>query len=132
VRAASATMAHSSSLRRVAAAILYLLVAQFMLGMPVNLYLQIPATHPGRDATEYFGGVATGVAWAILHGPFWLRLHALLGMLLVIAALWLLVQAIQARVRRSIVVSILGLVASSPPASTGAASSTTDTTSARC
>ena len=45
------------------------LVAQFLLGMATNLFVEIPKDHPGANPPEYFSGVAQNVTWAILHGP---------------------------------------------------------------
>jgi hypothetical protein len=63
-----------------------LLLAQFLLGMVVNLYLTLPGRHPGAAARDYFTGAASGLAWAILHGPGWAAAHAAFGLALVLAA----------------------------------------------
>src|ERR1700687_5892355 len=52
------------------------LIAQFLLGMAVNLFVTIPTDHPGANRPEYFGGVVASVSWAILPGGLWLTLHA--------------------------------------------------------
>jgi hypothetical protein len=44
---------------------------------------------------EYFGGVVQSVTWAILQGPVLLVIHASLGLLLVIGALVVVVQAMR-------------------------------------
>lgn len=80
-------------------ATLLMLVGQFLLGMAVNLFVVIPKDHPGSNPPEYFSGVAQSVTWAILHGHLLLILHAILGLLLVLNAVGLLVQAIQLRMR---------------------------------
>jgi hypothetical protein len=80
--------------------VLMILVAQFLLGMAVNLFVTIPKNHPGANPPEYFGGVAESVTWALLHGPLLLILHAGLGLLLVLFSVNLLAQAIQSRTRR--------------------------------
>jgi hypothetical protein len=81
-------------------AVLLLLVVQFLLGMAVNLFVTIATNHPGSNPPEYFGGVVQSVAWAVLHGPLLLVLHASLGLLLVIYSVNLLAQGIQTRTRR--------------------------------
>jgi hypothetical protein len=63
-----------------------LLLAQFLLGMVVNLCLTLPGRHPGAAARDYFTGAASGLAWAILHGPGWAAAHAAFGLALVLAA----------------------------------------------
>src|SRR5216683_828055 len=72
-------------------AALVMLIIQFLLGMAVNLFVKIPTDHPGSNPPEYFSGVAQSVTWAILHGHILLVLHALFGLLLVVAALLTLV-----------------------------------------
>ena len=96
-------------LRALTAIILVLLAAQFLVGVLVNLYVQVPAVHPGANAPEYFSGVVLGVAWALLHAPLWLQLHAIVGLLLFIASVLLIGFAIAARRRAWIILSIIGL-----------------------
>ena len=103
------TKISQSRLRAITAIILVLLAAQFLVGMLVNLFVQVPAIHPGANAPEYFSGVVQGVAWALLHAPLWLQLHAIVGLLLFIASLLLIGFAIAARRRAWIVLSIIGL-----------------------
>jgi hypothetical protein len=88
---------------------LVFLIVQFLLGMAVNLFVTIPADHPGANPPEYFGGVVQSVTWAVLHGQVLLQVHAVLGLLLVLNALGLLVAAIRLRARDLIVVTSLGL-----------------------
>jgi hypothetical protein len=85
---------------------LVMLIAQFLLGMAVNLFVKIPTDHPGSNPPEYFSGVAQSVAWAIVHGHILLAVHAGFGLILVIAAVGLLMQGIRIR-RRGIVVSVV-------------------------
>ena len=103
------TKISQSRLRAITAIILVLLAAQFLVGMLVNLFVQVPAIHPGANAPEYFSGVVQGVAWALLHAPLWLQLHAIVGLLLFIASLLLIGFAIAARRRAWIILSIIGL-----------------------
>ena len=98
-----------SRLRTLTAIILVLLAAQFLVGMLVNLFEQVPAVHPGANAPEYFSGVVQGVAWALLHAPLWLQVHSILGLLLFLAALILIGFAIAARWRAWIIISVIGL-----------------------
>jgi hypothetical protein len=76
-----------------------MLIAQFLLGIAVNLFVVIPKDHPGSNPPEYFSGVAQSITWAILHGHLLLVLHAILGLALVLNAVGLLVRAIQLRIR---------------------------------
>ena len=62
-----------------------LLLIQYLLGMAVNLYV----TLPGRiraGASNYFAGLASGLAWVIPDGPAWAAAHAAFGLALVLAA----------------------------------------------
>ena len=89
---------------------LVMLIAQFMLGMAVNLFVKIPTDHPGSNPPEYFSGVAQSVTWAIVHGHILLAIHAGFGLVLVIAAVGTMVQAIQARRRGLIISSAFGFI----------------------
>jgi hypothetical protein len=64
-----------------------LLLVQFLLGMTVNLYVNLPSHHPGARAHDFFAGVASGIAWVIPDGPAWVAAHAAFGLALVVAAL---------------------------------------------
>ena len=85
-----------------------MLIAQFMLGMAVNLFVVIPKDHPGSNPPEYFSGVVQSVAWALLHGNVLLILHAALGLVLVFASIGTLAQAIRTRTRNLIVTAAVG------------------------
>jgi hypothetical protein len=85
-------------LQRASLVLLILLIAQFAFGISVNLYVTLPkAGHPGH--ASWFSNGAL------------LALHASLGMLLILAALFVLVRAIMARNATLIVTSAAGLVA---------------------
>ncbi|MFZ0218506.1 MAG: hypothetical protein WAM30_21420 [Candidatus Dormiibacterota bacterium] len=89
---------------------LLLLVAQFLFGIVVNLFVSIPTHHPGAQASEYFGGVVRSVSWAVTgSGLVWLQVHAALGLLLVLFAVLLLVVAIVSRRGGRITAAALGL-----------------------
>jgi len=104
------TKTAQSRLRTITAIILVLLAVQFLVGMLVNLFEQVPSVHPGANAPEYFSGVVQGVVWALLHAPLWLQIHAIVGLLLFIASLILIGFAIAARRRAWIIVSVVGLL----------------------
>ena len=99
-----------AAFRRTLGFALGMLIVQFMLGMAVNLFVSIPSNHPGANPPEYFGGVVTSVRWAILHGGLWLTVHALWGLLLVLAALGTMVQAIRIGGRVRITFAVLGFI----------------------
>ena len=64
-----------------------LLLVQFLLGMVANLYVTLPAHHPGANASDYFAGIGSSLGWLIGQGPGWAAVHAALGLALVVAAL---------------------------------------------
>jgi ACR3 family arsenite efflux pump ArsB len=87
-----------AGLRPASLAIVIVLIVQFGLGIGVNLYVTLPdAGDPGH--ASWFG-----------NGPL-LALHATLGMLLILGAIFVLVRAILARNATLIVTSAAGLVA---------------------
>lgn len=96
-------------LRRASAVALVLLLIQYMLGIGINLYVQVPHADQGHD----FGT-------AIVNGPAAITIHIVVGLLLVLAAIGLLVQAIRARLPAVIVASAVGLVAIAGAMSSGA------------
>jgi hypothetical protein len=67
-----------------ALAAMLLLLIQAAVGMVVNLYVTIPAHHPGAHPANYFGGSFHSVVWAIGHGAVALAIHAALGLALVL------------------------------------------------
>jgi len=89
---------------------LVMLIAQFLLGMAVNLFVTIPDQHPGANPPEYFSGVAQSVTWAILHGHILLAIHGAFGLVIVLAALGTLVQAIGNRRRGIVVSAVFGFI----------------------
>lgn len=97
-----------TALRRASLASLVMLVVQFALGVGVNLYVSLPAAGSGGRK----------ISQAFTDGPA-LALHVVLGLLLIVSAIGLLVQAIIARHSRVIVLAALGLVAIAGAAAQG-------------
>jgi hypothetical protein len=93
-----------SGLRRASLGALVMLVVQFGLGSGVNLYISLPAKGSAGDAFS--------------SGPL-LALHAVVGLLLVVAAIGLLVRAIIARHGPVIAAAAVGLVAIATAATQG-------------
>lgn len=85
------------------------LLTQFALGMVVNLYDNVPHSHPGARANDYFSGVAHGILWSIRHATWALALHAGLGLLLILIAVAPLASAIATRTRRHIASGVIGI-----------------------
>lgn len=84
-----------------------LLVVQSALGMVVNLYVAVPAHHPGAQPTTYFAGSMRSVAWALGHGGLALAVHAGVGLLLFLTAVALAVGSVVARAGWAAVTSVL-------------------------
>jgi hypothetical protein len=106
-------------LRRGSLAVLVLLVAEYALGMYVNLYAAVP----GAD----HGG---GLGGAIANGPASLTVHATLGLLLGLGALGVAVQAILIRRWVMVAASVVGLLAMIFASVAGAGFTSTGDTSA--
>jgi hypothetical protein len=81
-----------------------MLLAQYVLGMGVNLYAQVPRTDQGS-------GPAIALGRALSNSPAGLAIHSAFGLLLLVAAVSVLSRAILARNRLAIVTSVAGLAA---------------------
>jgi hypothetical protein len=102
-RAVSMSASAPSSLARVRRAslvVLVLLLAEYVLGMYVNLYVTVPSADHGHS-----------VGSAISNGPVILSAHAVIGLLLGLSALAVLVLSVIARRPSVIAVSVAGLLA---------------------
>lgn len=104
----NATKTTPSLIRMITASVLLLLSIEYLIGMVVNLYVQIPSIHPGAGAAEFFSGVVQGVAWGLVQGPWALVIHVILGLLLGLASFILIGLAIASRHRIWIISSLLG------------------------
>ncbi|MGH9103926.1 MAG: hypothetical protein ACRDYD_13240 [Acidimicrobiales bacterium] len=91
-------------LRASSLAAVVMLVAQYSLGMWVNLYARLPASDHGA-------GIPAGLANAVTDGPVGLGVHAILGLALVVTALSVTVRAVLVRRRVPIVAAVIGVAA---------------------
>lgn len=99
-RAHPAATAGLARLRRGSLAVLVLLVAEYSIGMYVNIYVTVPrADHSG------------GLDRAIANGPASLSVHAVIGLLLGLGALAVAAQSILIRRWGLIALSVIGLLA---------------------
>lgn len=96
------------SLQVLLLAAIVLVCVQGVLGMVVNLYVAVPAHHPGSHPSNYLIGSYDSVAWAVSHGAAALAVHASLGLALVVVAIGAGVHAIRAHCRAVAVWSVLG------------------------
>jgi hypothetical protein len=106
--------ARQDGLRQTSLGLSVALVVQYAVGMWVNLYVTVPQ----RDE---HGGIAAAVGRALSNGPVALAVHAGIGLILVVGSIALVVRAIQARYRVTIVTSLINLLAIAGAASSGAA-----------
>jgi hypothetical protein len=103
-----------SGLRKNSLAISLMLLAQYGLGMGVNLYARVPEADQSR-------GLAVALGRALSNPPAVLAIHAAFGILLLVAAVSVLSRALLARNRPTIVTSIAGLLSILGAAFSGAA-----------
>jgi hypothetical protein len=108
------------ALRPLAAALLALLAAQFLLGMVSNFYARIPETVPGAHG-NLDTRLGAGARWALLHGPPELQAHVALGLATGACAVTLAVFALRTRRRPWRVLALLGLLATASAGFAGAA-----------
>ncbi len=73
------------------------MILQVAVGMVVNLYVTVPAHHPGSHPSEYFSGSLRSVAWALSSGPLALAIHVGMGLAAATMALVLAVRAVRVR-----------------------------------
>jgi hypothetical protein len=76
-------------------AAIVLILVQSGIGMDVNLFVPIPAQHPGARPSSYLGGSVRSVAWAVAHGAPALVIHAVLGLALGLLVIGVAVYAIR-------------------------------------
>jgi hypothetical protein len=81
-----------------------MLLAEYGLGIWVNLYAKIPASDQGKEIFAAFGA-------AVADGPVGLALHALLGTLLLVTAMILVIRAALARKAATIAIGVVALLA---------------------
>src|SRR5215469_7348248 len=102
-RGASAAARADRGLRPNSFAAAVMLLAEYGLGIWVNLYAEIPASDHGKGVFAAFGA-------AVADGPAGLALHALLGTLLLVTATILVIRAVLAR-KATIAISVVALLA---------------------
>jgi hypothetical protein len=93
-----------SGLRASAYGAVIMLLAEYCLGIWVNLYTQLPASDHGT-------GLLTAFGRAVANGPVALALHALLGTMLLITAIGVIIHAARARNTASTVIAVIAFLA---------------------
>jgi 1,4-dihydroxy-2-naphthoate octaprenyltransferase len=89
---------------------LLLLAVLFMDGTLLNLYVHVPATHPGQHAASLFTGAVQVVQWAILSAPRVLQIEMIAGLVLLLVGLILFILSIIMRRAGWIILSLIGLI----------------------
>lgn len=102
-----------TGLRTNSFAISVMLLVQYGLGMGVNLYSRVPAADQGA-------GLIAALGRALTSQPAVLAVHAVLGLLMLVAGVSVLIRAIAARHRLAIASSAAGLAAIAAAAFSGA------------
>lgn len=98
-------------LRQLDLTMLVLLLVQFGLGIGTNIYVKVPAQHPGANAGNYFSGLMKGLGWVIPNGAIVLAAHAALGFALVIVGIAVLARSFSAHQGGVVAASLVGLLA---------------------
>lgn len=81
---------------RVLLVVSLVLLAQFLLGIVVNLFVKIPDSHPGAGAS-YVVGAWRSVGWALSSKWPYLALHVIVGLSLVVGSVTVLIRRLLAR-----------------------------------
>jgi hypothetical protein len=90
-----------------------MLIAEYGLGIGVNLYVEVPPSDQHR-------GLATALGSVLTNQPVTLAIHGALGLLLLVAAVSVLTRAILARQRFAFAAAAVGLLAIAGAAVSGA------------
>ena len=85
-------LTRAGGLRRQALAAAAALIVEFLLGVSVNLYVTVPRADAGS-------GIGPAIGRAVANGPAALAIHAVVGLLLILAAVSLTARSIAARLR---------------------------------
>jgi hypothetical protein len=118
--------------RALAAVLLALLAAQFLLGMITNLYAPIPPAVPGLHG-NLDAQLGAAARWALLHGPPELKIHVAAGLAIGVGAISLAVLSLRPGSDRGAYSPCSACSRRYPPASPAPHSSpTTKTTCTPC
>ncbi|MGH7237361.1 MAG: hypothetical protein ACREGF_02395 [Candidatus Saccharimonadales bacterium] len=86
----------NKSLRGHALGMLTLLGLQFLAGMTLNLFIKLPAAHPGTSGGNYFASDWHSLVWALsTSGGAALAIHAYLALAIVLGCLTLLIRGLK-------------------------------------
>lgn len=110
---ANKVVAYSSSNRMLqfrGVFMLGMLVAEFIIGMTLGLFIHLPESHPGTEGS-FISRCVHGYGWAITNGGgMALTLHIIFATLLVLGSIATLIFSIAAKHKAWIIASVFGLV----------------------
>ena len=75
----------------------FILLTQFLLGIVVNLFVDVPDTHPGAGVANYVVGAWRSIGWVLAREWPVLALHVIVGLGLVAGSLTFLIRGLLAR-----------------------------------
>lgn len=90
---------------------LVLLALQFVFGMLANLFVTIPASHPGSSGSDYLSQSVSSLGWALSNSGGVVETHAGLGLLIVISMVALFIRTLLTRKRSLIWLSLVATLA---------------------
>jgi hypothetical protein len=96
-------LARAPGLRRQALLASAALIIEFVLGVSVNLYVNVPRADSGS-------GIGPAIGRAVANGPAALAIHTVVGLLLILAALALTARSIAARLRFTAATAVVALL----------------------
>lgn len=99
-----------AELRRLSFALVVLCLAEFVLGMLLNLFVSIPQHHLGTSGSDYFLRAVQSLHWGLSHGNL-LAAHAGLGLPIFLVSLRLVQVTFQQPSKGLRWVALLGLLA---------------------
>lgn len=86
-----------AGLRTQSVVLLWLFAVQFLAGMILNLFVEIPKLHPGTVGSNYFSRSWASLVWALSGAGGWaLFMHAALAVLLFLGTLALFFRTLRA------------------------------------
>ena len=87
-----------------------LLIAQYVIGMVLDFFIELPAVHPGTAGGTYITRVWDGFAWSVTAGGPALAAHVGIATLLVLGGIATLGFSIVARHKTWIIAASFGLL----------------------
>lgn len=90
---------------------LVLLALQFVFGMIANLFVTIPASHPGSSGSDYLSQSASSLGWALSNSGGVIEAHAGFALLIVIGMIALFIRTLPTHKKSLIWLSLVAALA---------------------